>query len=98
MFFYDFVMSTHVSVSERITLMTTQSHILRVLFSNFLRSVGFGGNTGQNAYPLLTSADMDLVTAAQNVLTVFGTVLTALQTNSIFIMDSHNYRVRYRSV
>lgn len=98
MVFYDFVMRAHMSVSERITLMTTPSHILRVLSSNFLRSVGFGGNIGQNASLLLTSADMDLVKAAQNVLIVFGTVLTALPTNSIFIMDSHNYRVRYRSV
>lgn len=65
-FFYDFVMSAYMSVSERITLMTTQSHILRVLSSNFLRSVGFGGNTGQNTSLLLTSADMDLVTAAPN--------------------------------
>lgn len=97
-FFYDFVMSAHMSVSERITLMTTQSHILRVLSSNFLRSVGFGGNAGQDASLLLTSAGMDLVTAAPNVLTAFGTVLTALPTNSIFITDSHNYRVRYRSV
>lgn len=85
-------------VSERITPMTTQSHILRALSSNFLRSVGLEGNAGPNASLLLTSADMDLVTAAPNVLIVFGTVLTALPTNSIFIMDSHNYRVRYRSV
>lgn len=58
-------MSAHMSVSERITLMTTQSHILRVLSSHFLRSVGFGGNSGQNASLLLTGADMDLVAAAQ---------------------------------
>lgn len=85
-FLYDFVMSAHMSVSERITLMTTQSHILRALSSHFLRSVGFGGNTGPNASLLLTSADMELVTAAPNVLIVFGTVLTALPTNSIFTL------------